>query len=76
MFEDLINKEKTNTIPLFQLFEEFLPNSEEKIILLENISFVDLSKIITKFFFAKKTRINKIFEKINNFFLIIYKKQL
>jgi len=68
LFEDLINTEKTNTRPLFQLFEEFLLNSEQKIILLKNISFTDLSKIINKFFFAKKTQINKIFEKNQQFF--------
>ena len=68
LFEDLISKEKTNTIPIFQLFEEFLLNSEQKIILLENISFTNLSKIITKFFFAKKNQINKIFEKNKQFF--------
>lgn len=68
LFEDLISKEKTNTRAIFQLFEEFLLNSEQKIILLKNISFTDLSKIITKFFFAKKNQINKIFEKNKQFF--------
>ncbi len=68
LFEDLISKEKTNTRPIFELFEEFLLNSEQKIILLKNISFTDLSKIINKFFFAKKNQINKIFEKNQQFF--------
>ncbi len=68
LFEDLISKEKTNTRPIFELFEESLLNSEQKIILLKNISFTDLSKIITKFFFAKKNQINKIFEKNQEFF--------
>lgn len=68
LFEDLISKEKSNTRPIFKLFEEFFLDSEEKILFLENLSFTNLSKIITKFFFAKKNQIDKIFEKNRQFF--------
>ena len=76
LFKDLRDDKMSNSLNLFELFEEYLISSKDRIFIVKAISLEslkDFSKINRKFILAKKTQIEAILEKRKSIFSKYYK---
>lgn len=76
LFKDLRDEKMSNSLNLFELFEEYLISSKDRIFIVKTISLEslkDFSKINRKFILAKKTQIEAILEKRKSIFSKYYK---
>ena len=76
LFKDLRDEKISNSLTLFELFEEYLISSKDRIFLVKTLSLEslkDFSKINRKFILAKKTQIEAILEKRKSIFSKYYR---
>ena len=76
LFKDLRDEKSSYSLTLFELFEEYLISSKDRIFLVKTLSLEslkDFSKINRKFILAKKTQIEAILEKRKSIFSKYYR---